>query len=215
MVESANRLSSNLHFWCDFKISRFNLYKKIQKCSRHLGSVVGYRIAPILDIEVECDEQKSRLLRGMVVLRGMVNYCNPLCSLCSHDLSLFPFSYVTFFTRLHGQEKSLSYYDLFNFRVLFYRCIPTLISIFSFHPTTPILTVDVFIVWADLQQDMARTWRMERRKITTIWWRTSLWPHKTLPRSHWSFHQRSQYGQLHNVIRNPYRSRQGLATNSC
>ena len=32
-------------------------------------------MAPILDIEVECGEQKSRLLRGMVVLRGMVNYC--------------------------------------------------------------------------------------------------------------------------------------------
>ena len=49
--------------------------KKIQKCSEHLGSVVGYRMAPILDIEVECGEQKSRLLRGMVVLRGTVNYC--------------------------------------------------------------------------------------------------------------------------------------------
>ena len=33
-------------------------------------------MAPILDIEVECGEQKSRLLRGMVVLRGTVNYCN-------------------------------------------------------------------------------------------------------------------------------------------
>ena len=32
-------------------------------------------MAPILDIEVECGEQKSRLLRGMVVLRGTVNYC--------------------------------------------------------------------------------------------------------------------------------------------
>ena len=37
--------------------------------------VVGYRMAPILDIEVKCGEQKSHLLRGMVVLRGMVNYC--------------------------------------------------------------------------------------------------------------------------------------------
>ena len=79
MVESANRLSSNLHFWRDFEISRFNLHKKIQKRSGHLGSVVGYRIAPILDIEVECGEQKSRLFRGMVVLRGTVNYCIHRC----------------------------------------------------------------------------------------------------------------------------------------
>ena len=34
-------------------------------------------MAPILEMEVECGEQKSRLLRGMVVLRGTVNYCNP------------------------------------------------------------------------------------------------------------------------------------------
>ena len=32
-------------------------------------------MAPILEMEVECGEQKSRLLRGMVVLRGTVNYC--------------------------------------------------------------------------------------------------------------------------------------------
>ena len=38
---------------------------------------------------------------------------DPPCSLCSHDLCLFPFSHVSFFTRSHGQEKSLSYYDLF------------------------------------------------------------------------------------------------------
>ena len=39
---------------------------------------------------------------------------DPPCSLCSHDLCLFPFSYVSFFTRSHGQEKSLSYYDPFK-----------------------------------------------------------------------------------------------------
>ena len=33
-------------------------------------------MAPILDIEVECGEQKSRLFRGIVVLRGTVNYCS-------------------------------------------------------------------------------------------------------------------------------------------
>ena len=37
-------------------------------------------MTPILDIEVECGEQKSRLFRGMVVLRGTVNYCTS-CSL--------------------------------------------------------------------------------------------------------------------------------------
>ena len=37
---------------------------------------------------------------------------DPPCSLCSHDLCLFLFSHVSFFTRSHGQEKSLSYYDL-------------------------------------------------------------------------------------------------------
>ena len=37
---------------------------------------------------------------------------------CSHDLCLFLFSYVSFFTRSQGQEKSLSCYDLFDFGVL-------------------------------------------------------------------------------------------------
>ena len=36
---------------------------------------------------------------------------DPPCSPCSHDLCLFLFSYV--FTRVYGQEKSSSYYDLF------------------------------------------------------------------------------------------------------
>ena len=39
---------------------------------------------------------------------------DPPCSLCSHDLCLFSFPYASFFTRLYGQEKSLSYYDLFK-----------------------------------------------------------------------------------------------------
>ena len=39
---------------------------------------------------------------------------DPPCSLCSHDLCLFPFLYVYFFTRSHGQEKSTSYYDLLS-----------------------------------------------------------------------------------------------------
>ena len=39
-------------------------------------------MAPILEMEVECGEQKSRLLRGMVVLRGTVNYCMCLAEGC-------------------------------------------------------------------------------------------------------------------------------------
>ena len=66
---------------------------------------------------------------------------NPPCFLCSHDLCLF-LSYVSLFTQSHGQEKSLSYYDLFDFGVLFYRRIPTLIFFYFLHnPTTPILPV--------------------------------------------------------------------------
>ena len=38
---------------------------------------------------------------------------DPPCSLCSHDLYLNPLSYVSFFTRSHGHEKSSSYYDPF------------------------------------------------------------------------------------------------------
>ena len=47
-----------------------------------------------------------------------------------------PFSYVSFFTRSLDQEKSLSYYDLFDFRVLLYGRILTLIFYFLiYHPT--------------------------------------------------------------------------------
>ena len=48
------------------------------------------------------------------------------------------------FTRSHGQEKSISYYDLFDFGVLFYGRIPTLIFFYFLHnPTTPKLPVYV------------------------------------------------------------------------
>ena len=125
-----------------------------------------------------------------------------------------PFSYIFLFTQSHGQEKSSSYYDLFDFGVLFYRYTPILIFIFSFHHTTPILTVDILIVWADLQQYVTGTHCVKRREIVRIWWRTSLTPDQALPRSHWSFHQQSQYGRLDNFIGNPHQIRQGLATNS-
>ena len=35
-----------------------------------------------------------------------------------HMTYVYSFSYISFFTRSHGQEKSLSYYDLFDFGVL-------------------------------------------------------------------------------------------------
>ena len=62
---------------------------------------------------------------------------DPPCFLCSHDLCLFP-SYVSLFTRSYGQEKSLLYYDLFDFRVLFYGRTPTLIFIFHLLDTPPL-----------------------------------------------------------------------------
>ena len=59
-----------------------------------------------------------------------------------HMTYVYSFSYVSFFTRSHGQEKSLLYYDLFDFGVLFYGRIPTLILFHFLHnPTTPILPV--------------------------------------------------------------------------
>ena len=85
--------------------------------------------------------------------------------------------YISYFTQSHGQEKSLSYYDLFDFGVLFYGHIPTLISFFHpFYPTTPILTIEIFIIGTNLQEDMGRPRCMER-KILNIWWRTLLGPH--------------------------------------
>ena len=62
-----------------------------------------------------------------------------------HMTYVYSFSHVSFFTRSHGQEKSLSYYDLlYDFRVLFYGRIPTLIFFHLLHDsTTPILTVHV------------------------------------------------------------------------
>ena len=66
----------------------------------------------------------------------------PPCSLCSHDLCLFPFPYVSFFTRLRGQEKSLSYYDLLcDFKRTILRTHPhspfLLLPLQPHHPYTP------------------------------------------------------------------------------
>ena len=70
---------------------------------------------------------------------------------------VYSFSYVLFFTRSHGQEKSLSYYDLFDFGVLLYGHIPTLISFYFLHnPTTPILPVYVDQRQSYLEKDTTR-----------------------------------------------------------
>ena len=77
--------------------------------------------------------------------------------LYDHMTYVYSFSYISFFTRSHGQEKSLSYYDLFNFGVLFYGRIPTLIFFYFLHkPTTPILPVYVDQRWPHLEKDTTR-----------------------------------------------------------
>ena len=75
-----------------------------------------------------------------------------------HMTYVYSFSHVSFFTQLYGQEKSLSYYDLFNFRVLLiYGHIPTLVFFYLLHnPTTPILPVYVDQRWPHLEKDT--TW---------------------------------------------------------
>ena len=62
-----------------------------------------------------------------------------------HMTYVYSFLHVSLFTRSHGQEKSLSYYDLlYDFGVLFYGRIPTLIFFHFLHdPTTPILPVEI------------------------------------------------------------------------
>ena len=93
-----------------------------------------------------------------------------------HMTYVYSFSYVSFFTRSGGQEKSLSYYDLFDFGVLFYRRILTLIFYFLIYHPTPILTIKVLIIWADLEKSMRRPRCMEKRKILGVWWRTMFSP---------------------------------------
>ena len=94
-----------------------------------------------------------------------------------HMTYVYSFSYVSFFTRSHGQEKSLSYYDLFNFRVLFYGRIPTLISFSLFNHTPPILAIEILIIQAYLKKHMRQPRCMEKRKILSIRWRTVFGPH--------------------------------------
>ena len=97
---------------------------------------------------------------------------------CSHDLCLFLFICFMFplYTITWPREVIIILWSFYDFRILFYRCTPTLIF-FSllYHTATLILTVDVLIVWANLQQDMTRTWHVER-SVPTVQWRTSLTP---------------------------------------
>ena len=62
-----------------------------------------------------------------------------------HMTYVYSFSYVSFFTRCYGQEKSSSHYDLFDFGVLLiYGRIPTLIFFyFLYNSITPILPIYV------------------------------------------------------------------------
>ena len=103
---------------------------------------------------------------------------DPPCFLCSHDLCLFLFHYVSSFTRSHGQEKSLSYYDLFDFGVLlFYGRILTLIFFYFLHyPTTPILPVHVDQRRPHLKEDTTRSRSVVIRKVPTVPRRTLVAP---------------------------------------
>ena len=88
------------------------------------------------------------------------------------------FSYVSFFTRGYGQEKSLSYYDLFNFGVLLiYGRIPTLIFFYFLHnPTTPILPVYIDQRRSHLEKDTTWPRGMVVWQLTTIPRRTCITP---------------------------------------
>ena len=98
---------------------------------------------------------------------------------CSHDhvTYVYSFSYVSQFIRLYGQEKSLSYYDLFDFGVLFYGCIPTLIFFYFLHnSTTPILPVHIDQRQTHLEKDSTRMSCMVQRKVLCVPGRTLFAP---------------------------------------
>ena len=96
-----------------------------------------------------------------------------------HMTYVYSFPHVSFFTRSHGQEKSLSYYDLLHdFGVLFYGRIFTLISFYFLHnPTTPILPVYVDQRRPHLEKDTTRPRSVVIRKIPTVPRRTLVTPH--------------------------------------
>ena len=84
---------------------------------------------------------------------------------------------IIMLTRSHGQEKSLLYYDLFNFGVLLYRCTPTLIFFLFLHnPTTPILPIYVNQWRAHLEKNTTRLSGVIQRKVSTVPRQTFLGP---------------------------------------
>ena len=95
-----------------------------------------------------------------------------------HMTYVYSFSYVSFFTRSYGQEKSLSYYDLLlTLGVLLYGRIPTLIFFYFLHnPTTPILPVYVDQRRSHLEKDTTRTSSMVIRQLPTVPRRTCVTP---------------------------------------
>ena len=95
-----------------------------------------------------------------------------------HMTYVYSFSHVSFFTQSHGQEKSLSYYDLFNFGVLLiYGRISTLIFFCFLHnSTTPILPVYVDQRRPNLEKDTTRSRSMVIQKIPAVPRRTLLTP---------------------------------------
>ena len=95
-----------------------------------------------------------------------------------YDLCLYFLFYVSFFTRVYGQEKSLSYYDLFDLGVLLiYGRTPTLILFYLLHnPTTPILPIYVDQRRSHLKENTTRSRSVVIRKIPTVPRRTLVTP---------------------------------------
>ena len=98
--------------------------------------------------------------------------------LYAHMTYVYSFSHVSFFTRSHGQEKSLSYYDLlYGFGVLLYGRTPTLILFYFLHnPTTPILPTQIEQRRPHLKEDTTRPRGVIIRKVLTVPRRTIVAP---------------------------------------
>ena len=95
-----------------------------------------------------------------------------------HMTYVYSFSHVSFFTRSHGHEKSLSYYDLlYDFGVLLYGRIPTLVFFRFLHDsTTPILPVYIEKRRTNLEKDTTRPRSMVIRQVSAVPRRTSVTP---------------------------------------
>ena len=94
-----------------------------------------------------------------------------------HMTYVYSFSHVSIFTRSYGQEKSLSYYDLFDFGVFLHGRILTLIPFYLLHnSTTPILPVYVDKRRPHLEKDTTRARGMVIWQSPTVLWRTPVTP---------------------------------------